>query len=195
MSAFADEARRDAADVLDERRFNGSDVPRPLKDPLQRLGDAIESVWDRIVDVLPGGEATAWVLLGLGALALGASLAAYVMRRGARVEAVRRREERLDGEDPAQLLRAAEAAEREGDLAAAIRLRFRAGLLDLHARGALTLRPAMPTGEISRTLRSPTFDGLAGTFEEVAYGDRPPQEEEVAAARDQWPRVRREVRA
>jgi hypothetical protein len=53
----------------------------------------------------------------------------------------------------------------------------------------------MPTGEISRSLRSPTFDGLAGTFEEVAYGGRTPEQGEVAEARDGWPRVRREVGA
>ncbi len=193
MSAFADEARRDAAEILDERRFQGSDVPRPLESPLERLGDALEDAYGWLVDALPGGEWTAWALIAAAVLAVGAIVASPTARRAARADAVRRREERLAREDPAALLRAAEEAERDGDLAAAIRLRFRAGLLDLDARGALTLRPAMPTGEIARTLGSPTFDELAGTFDEVAYGGRTPERDEVREAREGWPRVRREV--
>jgi hypothetical protein len=192
MSAFADDARRDAADILDERRFQGSDVPRPLADPLERLGDLFEDAYAWLVDSLPGGEWTVWVLLAVCVLAIGAVLASLTARRVARAEVVRARTA-VAAEDPAELLRAAEAAEGEGDLATAIRLRFRAGLLDLDARGALALRAAMPTGEISRRLGSPTFDGLAGTFEEVAYGGREPQADEVASAREDWPRVRREV--
>jgi hypothetical protein len=195
MSAYADEARRDAADILGERRFEGNDVPRPLESPLERLGAALEDAYGWLVDNVPGGEWTVWALISAALLAVGAVVATATARRAARSDAVRRREEKLAREDPAALLRAAEAAERDGDLAAAIRLRFRAGLLDLDARGALVLRPAMPTGEISRSLRSPTFDGLAGTFEEVAYGGRTPERDEVAEAREGWPRVRREVGA
>jgi hypothetical protein len=193
VSAFADEARREAADVLDERRFTGSDAPRPLERPLERLGDALEDAYDWLVDAVPGGSWTLWAIVALGVLALGAVVASATTRRAARTEAAHQRERAEPHDDPATLLRAAAEAERAGDLATAIRLRFRAGLLDLDARGALDLRPAMPTREISRRLRSPTFDGLAGTFEEVVYGGRPAAPDEVEQARQGWPRVRREA--
>ena len=77
-----------------------------------------------------------------------------------------------DGEDPDALERAADEAERDGDLDRAVRLRFRAGLLRLGDRGAIRYRPSVTTGEVRRTLDSRRFDDLAGTFEAVTYGGR-----------------------
>jgi len=94
MSAFADEARRDAADVLDERRFQGNDVPQPLRSPFERLGDLLEDAYGWLVDVLPGGAWTAWLLIGAAVLAVAAALATATARRAARADAVRRRDER-----------------------------------------------------------------------------------------------------
>ncbi len=88
-------------------------------------------------------------------------------------------------EDPDELERAADAAERAGRLDDAVRLRFRAGLLRLGSRGAIRYRPSVTTGEVRRVLGSDTFDELARTFEAVAYGGQ---------SRDQSRRRRRAPR-
>ena len=75
-------------------------------------------------------------------------------------------------EDPRALDRRADAAEAAGDLEAALRLRFRAGLLRLDARGAIEFRPSISTYEVRRTLHSDDFDALAATFDDVVYGGR-----------------------
>lgn len=193
MSAYADEARRDAERILDGRAYQDTDLPRPLERPFQRLGQLVEDGFDWLTDVLPGGGVTAWALLAAGLVALGVWVASRVARRQVAEQRARAERALTEEQDPRALLRAAEDAERAGDLALALRLRFRAGLLDLDRRGLLDLRPAMPTGEIARTLRSPAFDGLARAFEEVAYGGRAATAEDVAAARDGWPRVRDEA--
>src|SRR5436190_1208887 len=92
-------------------------------------------------------------------------------------------------EDPAELERAADAAEHAGRLDDAVRLRFRAGLLRLGDRGAIRYRPSVTTNEVRRVLGSETFDELAGTFEAVAYGGRSAEPPDVDAARRAWPHV------
>ena len=92
-------------------------------------------------------------------------------------------------EDPRALDRRADAAEAAGDLEAALRLRFRAGLLRLDARGAIEFRPSISTFEVRRTLHDDDFDALAATFDDVVYGGRPPAPDDLAAARERWPRV------
>jgi hypothetical protein len=92
-------------------------------------------------------------------------------------------------EDPAELERAADAAERAGQLDVAVRLRFRAGLLRLGNRGAIRYRPSVTTNEVRRVLGSETFDELARTFDAVAYGGRDAGPPDVDAARREWPRV------
>ena len=92
-------------------------------------------------------------------------------------------------DDPAALEREADEAERAGDLERAVRLRFRAGLLRLGDRGAIEYRPSLTTSEVHARLGSETFDHLAETFNEVAYGGHPAEPPDVAAARTGWPRV------
>ncbi len=92
-------------------------------------------------------------------------------------------------EDPAELERLADEAERRGDLEIALRLRFRAGLLRLGRARALPLRPSLRTREARRALGSARFDRLARDFDEVVYGGRPPSEVDVEAARSEWPQV------
>ena len=93
------------------------------------------------------------------------------------------------GETPAALERRAEEAERRGDHEAALRLRFRAGLLRLDARGAIAFRPSLPTGEVAQALRSDAFDRLAADFDDVVYGGREADADDVATARREWERV------
>jgi hypothetical protein len=106
-----------------------------------------------------------------------ALVAAAAVRAGARAET------------PAALERRADEAERRGDHEDALRLRFRAGLLRLDARGAIAFRPSLQTGEVARALRSDAFDRLAADFDEVVYGARPATPDDVATARREWDRV------
>ena len=105
-----------------------------------------------------------------------ASAAAAGRRRGAR-------------DDPRALERLAAEAEAAGDLEEALRLRFRAGLLRLDARGAIEYRPSISTREVRRKLRSEDFDALAATFDDVVYGGRAAEGADVSDARERWPAV------
>ena len=88
--------------------------------------------------------------------------------RGSPAERRRRRARRRartvadEREDPDALEREADAAERDGDLDRAVRLRFRAGLLRLGDRGAIHYRPSVTTGEVRRTLDSRTVRRARG---------------------------------
>jgi hypothetical protein len=95
----------------------------------------------------------------------------------------------VEVENPDELERAADAAERAGRLDEAVRLRFRAGLLRLGDRGAIRYRPSVTTNEVRRVLGSDTFEELARTFEAVAYGGQEATPPDVDSARRDWPRV------
>ena len=193
-----DAARRDARSILGERRFRPARVPRPFAGVLRWLGGllepvgrALDPVW-RFFQTLPG-------LVGLSLLLVGGAAAvAWLVgsRRGAgvaRSARVSRAHEVPD--DPVGLERAADDAERAGDFAAAVRLRFRAGLVRLDAAGAIKLGPSSTSGQVARRLRLGDFDDLARDFALVAYGDRPAGTAVVRAARERWPRVLDEVRS
>ena len=47
----------------------------------------------------------------------------------------------------------------------------------------------MTTREVRRVLRSPDFDDLVRSFDEVAYGHRRAQPDDLEMAREAWPRV------
>ena len=79
---------------------------------------------------------------------------------------------------------------RRYDLALAVRLRFRAGLLRLDRDAhAITYRHSIPTGEVRAELASPTFDELADTFEGITYGGNDAGPDDTAEARHDWPGV------
>jgi hypothetical protein len=189
-------ARSRAASIVAEQRFHGSSTPRPLHGVLTAIGKAVKVVLDpigRLIDRLgghvPGGAPAVWLLLAalvLAAAALFTSRA--VRRRGAEVERLRGMGVGAPGGlDPAALERAADEAERAGDLEHAVRLRFQAGLLRLDGVRAIEFRDSMTTTEVSHALDSPAFDELALTFEEVAYGGRDALPPDVDAARRGWP--------
>jgi hypothetical protein len=187
-----DAARGAARDILRDRRFHRDPAPRPLRGPLQWLGDRLQTVADwlgRVLHPVPG-----WVWLGLAIAVVAAVVARIiVVSRRRRVTGDRhgRGSPAVDTppEDPAALDREADDAERRGDLERAVRLRFRAGLLRLGDRGAIAYRPSVTTREVRRVLGSDTFDDLAQTFEAVAYGGRAARPPDVDAARRDWPRV------
>ena len=136
-------------------------------------------------------------MLGVGAVAALAAWFATRIRRRAAIRATSGASPRVAAavdEDAAALERAADEAERAGDLERAVRLRFRAGLLRLGDRGAIRYRPSVTTGEVRRALASARFDDLAGTFEAVTYGGQVADPPAVESSRREWPRVLEETR-
>jgi hypothetical protein len=195
--AEAREAQREAGAILRERRFQPASVPRPLRRPLEVIGVPIVRAVGWLGDRVPGGSPFLWVLAST-IVVLGAFLAAGRLgsrRTRGRLRARDATSAAAPGETPARLEREAERAERDGDLARALRVRFRAGLLRLQASGALVPRPSLTSGEITRRLGSPTFAALARTFDEVAYGGRRPEPADIDAARSGWTRVLAEAGA
>jgi hypothetical protein len=169
-----------------------------LRGPLEWIGDRLRTVIDWIADVL--GHVSGWVWLFIGAVIVGVivwRVVVAVSKRGGTLATPMGRRRRLapeDSENPDDLERAADAAERDGDLERALRLRFRAGLLRLGDRGAIAYRPSVTTGEVRRALGSNTFDELALTFEDVTYGGKPAEAPDVDAAKREWPHVLEEAR-
>ncbi|MEA2220124.1 MAG: hypothetical protein QOJ35_2750, partial [Solirubrobacteraceae bacterium] len=196
--ASAPAARAQARDVLDQRRFKATSVPSPLRSVRERVGAALRwlgrplaDAFDWVASWLPGGRSLLWALLA--AVVLG-STAALAARAGARRAAGRGAVagdgvpggERLSA---ARLRQEAENAERRGDLDGALRLRFRAGLVELDSRELVELRPALTNHELLRAVPSPTLAELVDGFEAVAYGGRPADPDDLRSARDGWPRV------
>lgn len=185
-------ARSHARAILAEARFHSPSVPRPLHGLLQTLGSALESPLNAVAKlvsslgtVTPGGEGAVWGVLAAAVLALSGVLALRGARRalggpGTPYAAG-------DGAPSARELELrAQAAETQGQLAEAVRLRFRAGLLRLQERELLDAAPSTLNAEVSRVLRSERFDALARRFEEIAYGGRAASEEDVRLAREEW---------
>ena len=187
-----DTARREAQHILNDGRFKSSSTPRPLRGPLQWIGDRLDTVFGPVGRFLAGVPAVFWWILAGALITFVVWMIVRARQRriaGAPEHGKRRVPAGDAAEDADALERQADEAERAGDLQRAVRLRFRAGLLRLGDRGAIRYRPSVTTGEVRRTLRSSRFDGLAGTFEEVTYGGRSADPPDVDAARREWPHV------
>jgi hypothetical protein len=189
-------AREEARRILDDDRFQDADLPRPLEGPLDRLGDLVEWIGDALGDLLsgaglPGGRPVGYAILAGAIVLVAVAIASRTIDRRQRTHdrAARDAAAAAGRLDARALVREAERAEREGDLARAVRLRFRAGVARLGERGVVEPRPSLTTYEVARALRSPDFDALARAFDEIAYGGRPAGADDLAAARERWPRV------
>jgi hypothetical protein len=191
-----DAARADAREILSDRRFQSDPAPRPLRGPLRWLGERLNDIGSFLADVFRSVPWPFWVVLALAFLgALVWWFARRIERRGAGGRGVRSGHlARPAVEDPAALEREADDAEARGDFEHAVRLRFRAGLLRLGARGVIEYRPSLTTSEVRQMLGSRTFDELAATFEQVAYGGRHASAPDAGHARVTWPRVLEEQR-
>lgn len=169
-------------------------MPRPLEGFLDAVGRAAEAVvrpvLDFLGDVFPGPDFVGWTVFG--GIVVGAALAFAALlskRRGVGLaEAVRSWAER-GIEDPGGVEARAVEAERRGDHAAAVRLRFRAGLLRLDRAGAIEWRESITSREVSRAVRSPAFDGVAAAFDQIVYGKRPADAADSEGARRGWQEV------
>ena len=190
-------ASRDAAEILAEPRFRPRRFPRPLAGVLRRIGGWLRPVGEplaRLVDSL-GGRTRVLGALAVVVVVLAAAVAVRLARRrmAANIEEARSagRPTRTRPED---LERQADAAERDGQLERAFRLRFEAGLLRLHDAGRLRLRASLTTGEVVRNVPSATLGRLAATLEEIVYAGRAAAPPDLDAARSGWPRVLEEAR-
>jgi hypothetical protein len=148
-----------------------------LASPLRALGD----LW--------------WVPLALLLLVAVAALASSIAGRSRRLIG-----DHGDGGrdaralvDPAALEREADEAERAGDRARALRLRFEAGLVRLDRAGAIRLRSSTTSGAVRSTLGPSRFDPLADAHDDVVYGSRTADGDDLAAARETWPALLDEV--
>jgi hypothetical protein len=186
-----DEARRTARDILNGRQYRSSPTPRPFRRQLTWIGDRVHGILEPIGRAI--SEVPLWIVLTISAVLV----ALVVLLVVGLVRARRGRPDTRPGatmpaaevEDPDELERAADVAERDGRLDEAVRLRFRAGLLRLGDRGAIRYRPSVTTNEVRRVLGSQTFDELARTFETIAYGGQEATGRDVDSARRDWPRV------
>ena len=191
--ADAATARADARAILAERRFRQTQLEGPFRGLLRRIGrltGPLRELVPSLDGAIPGPRGVVWAVLialagGLAWLIAGRT----VRRRAAIATAAAAPAAEARAETPAALERRAEEAQRRGDHEEALRLRFRAGLLRLDARGAIELRPSLPTGEVRRTLRSDDFDRLAADFDAIVYGRRPAEPGDVDAAREGWAKL------
>jgi hypothetical protein len=185
-------ARGEARVILGERRFRRTELPRPFAGLLGWLGDRLRPLTDaiaRLADRFPGGRSALWTFVGAAVAAAAALVALRLARRRSGGPERARLERAAAVVGPAELERLADAAEQRGDHEAALRLRFRAGLLRLDRLRVLPFRESLTSAEVARRLRSPDFDRLARSFDEVVYGRRPPRREDAEEAREGWRRV------
>ena len=194
-AASAGQARAEAGDILDGPPYEAASAPQPFRGVLERVGRWLRSVFDDVDANLPGGPEVVWELLAAIVLVI-----AFFLSRGVIKRRVATAERSASGRapkptGPRDLERAAQQAERAGDLDAAIRLRFQAGVLRLQEAGVLPRADAITTGEVNRRLRSRTFSEVAGSFEQIAYGGKPARPTDVELARSGWSAVLAEAGA
>jgi hypothetical protein len=191
------EARAHAREILKERRFRGSRVPRPFAGALRWIGDRLQPVADFVDDLggwVPGGQPVVFVILSALVLLAAAGLARGSIRRRAAANVRAARARAPTREDPAALEREADRAAAAGEWETAVRLRFRAGLLRLDARELIDYRPSLTTGEVAAAVGSPAFERVGADFDAIAYGGRDAEQADEAAAREGWQRVLSEAR-
>jgi hypothetical protein len=182
------QAREQARQVLEGDRYQARDVPRPLEGVLRWVGERVQDVLGPVGDALDTPAGLIVALLAVTA-ATAAVVVAAIRRRTRHAEHREHARRRQRSLDPATLEHEADRAEAGGDLDAAVRLRFRAGVLRLEQAGAVPARADATTARLVGRVRVPAFAALARAFDEVAYGGRPATPDDVARARAEWPAV------
>ncbi|MGH9283235.1 MAG: DUF4129 domain-containing protein, partial [Acidimicrobiales bacterium] len=201
LGAAADpaRAREVARDILSQEPFSARHFPRPFAGVLRWLGEEVvepvQRFLTRLRDALPDAGSPPWFVLAAAVVVVAVVVASRLLRDRGRERPGRRAGFATNAvTDPGELEALADEAERRGQLAEALRLRFRAGLVRLDLLGALELRPGLTNRAVARTLRSSRFDELAVDFDEVVYGGRPATADDVGQARSGWPLVLQEAR-
>lgn len=186
-----DSARSRAETVLDDDKFQQSDVPKPFKgllewlaDRLRPVGEVLSSLFAPIL-ALPGGP---FILGSMFFVAAGLATGWLVGRRSRAVLSGRGgRDSLVDRDaDPDDLDRRATDAEDSGAHGEAIRLRYQAGLLRLARAGQLTLRADTTAAEAARQVDRAAMWALTGDFEQIVYGERIATAADVAETRHLW---------
>lgn len=210
-SGYAAAARQQAHHILSQPPYSNPprSTPRPLAGVLHAIGRGLDIVlgpigrWleHHIFSPIAGGFTATFggwsAVVGI-ALAVGAGilLAVLLVRRRSRITT------RTDGTpssaettDPAALEAEADRLAGEGDFAAAVRLRFEAGLLRLEGVGLVDGHYTRTDAQLAAGIGSPTFDLLARCHEAVAYAGVPAGADDDEQARTGWPRVPVEARS
>ena len=194
-AAGTGDPRRRARELLRDRRYRGTDVPRPFAGAIRWLGERLRPVRDAFDDAMrsvsgwfPGGRTGVWLLLAMVIVVLAVLIGRQAVRRRAAL-AVGPTARAAERERPRDLERAAEAAEAAARWEEAVRLRFRAGLLRLDERRLLEYRPSLTTGEVTEALRLEPFERLGASFDAIAYGGREAGPDDAGAARAGWAEV------
>lgn len=199
------EARRAAAKILTERRFQTERAPQPLKGVLTWIGDRLRMLgrpfgWliRQLNRLLPGGGNVVWIaLLAIGLVLLGILTYRLISLRGRRL--VQGESSAGGRETAAELDRLALEAEHNSDFALSVRLRFRAGLRRLAEQHVLRGPEQRPNSELSVHLDDPAFGSLATRFDQITYGVSgtagsartiaPATSTDVTLAKQHWPGV------
>jgi hypothetical protein len=166
-------------------------IGRALAFVFTPIGHGLAAAFDWVARRIGAGVALALCLVAL-AVAV-AALASLMLRRRARLGALRPERQAVRGEDPRQLDLDADSAEAAGDLETAVRLRFRAGLARLERGGLVAGRDTKTSADLAAVLRSPAFEQLAADLESIVYAGNEAGAEQAAAARALWPRVAEEA--
>ena len=195
-----EQQKSEAREVLSQRRYREQELPRPfagvfafLGRLLEPVGDAFTAAFRYLARLLPGGDSSVWVVLGLLVVAGAAAVSLRLGRRRTQASEQNPSRSRLRSLDERALERAAYAAAGAGDHGRAVRLRFLAGLLRLDKIDAITWRPSLITSEVEARISSPEFESLARSFDEIVYGGRAAVPEDSERARAGWQRVLQEV--
>lgn len=191
----ADEARRAAAEILRERRFQPDRQPRPLKgvvtwfgNRLRWFGRPLSWIWRQLNKVIPGGGNVVWIVLTVIGLAIVCVLIVrYGAWRGRRAALSVDAASRVQSAD--ELERLATEAEARGDYNSSVRFRFRAGLRKLADARAVRAPEQRPNADLALHLADPNFGSLANRFDEVAYAGLTASASDADTARRAWPSV------
>lgn len=193
--------RAEARRILSQDRYRPDDIPRPFRGPLEWIAKRLEpvrnvfdAVYGWIAGLLsllaaatPGGAATLWTVIGLLVVAAVAVQTKRIVERRGKAR-IRRAEavDALHGDDPRDLEKRAAAARARGEHDLAVRLLFRAGVGRLARARLIPAHESLTTGEIRRLVRSPHFDRLGVSFDEIVYGRRRANDADSRAAREGW---------
>lgn len=181
------EARREAADIvagLSGQPGGGPGSGQP--------GGGGSSDPNRALDLpalnLP---VVVWIVIGLLVAGLLAWLAIWLYR--GRSGPGRTTTEKA-GTERSRLEQLALEAERAGDHARAVRLRYRAGVERLSGAGVEGIRESATAKQIAAHLAPNPFTELDSVHDSVAYGGAPAGPDDSRAAREQWAEVVRAER-